>query len=188
MSNVFPLNFYSNTVRVIVQDGAPWFVLEDIRTAVGAERWKYADRLDEDEKAVAELGTDEGARRVAVVNLSGLYTVVGAGDRAVAKGFKRWITAEILPSILSRGSATVLPPRPPGGVHSTSEIADSLGVHPGTLGRRVKHLRTERHGASRPAVGTGSEAPVERWWWNEAGRDAVLREFTCCRVRPSRSN
>ena len=178
MSNVIPLNFCSGTVRMIVQGGAPWFVLDDLRSALGIDGFvRLADGLYDDEKAVAEVGTDDGRRRVVVVNLSGLYAVIENGHPVLKGRFRQWITAEVLPSILSRGSATVLPPRPAGAMHSTSEIADGLGVHGTTLGRRVKHLKTEAHGEWRPAVGQASEAVVDRWWWNEAGRDAVAREF-----------
>ncbi len=82
----------------------------------------------------------------------------------------------------------MLPPRPPGRMQSTSEIADGLGVHACTLGRRVKHLRTEMHDEWHPAVGATSEAVVDRWWWNGAGRDAVLRAFSGSGVGPARSD
>ena len=71
----------------------------------------------------------------------------------------------------------VWPPRQRDGMRSTSEIAVRLGIHASTLGRRVKHLKTGAHGEWHPAVGQTSEAVVDRWWWNEAGRDAVMREF-----------
>ena len=177
-SNAIPLNFCSGTVRMVVQGGAPWFVLDDLRSALGIDGFvKPADGLYDDEKTVAEVGTDDGRRRVVVVNLSGLYAVIENGHPVLKGRFRQWITAEVLPSILPRGSATVLPPRPAGAMHSTSEIADSLGIHASPLGKRVKHLKTGAHGEWHPAVGAASEAVVHRWWWNEAGRDAVLREF-----------
>ena len=179
MSSIFPHHYGSTTVRVIVQDGAPWFLLDDIRSAVGVDpRRNVADSLDDGDKTVAEVDTPEAWPHVAVVNLPGLRAVAAFGERARAAPFERWIADEALPLLLrSSGTATVLPPRPPGRMHSTSEIADGLGVHASALGRRVSHLKTEGHGEWRPAVGAASEAVVDRWWWNGAGRDAVLREF-----------
>jgi len=190
MSSITTLHFGSSTVRVIVQDGAPWFLLDDIRSAVGVDpRRNVADSLDDDDKTVAEVDTPEAWPHVAVVNLPGLYAVAALGERARAAPFKRWIADEALPLLLrSSGTATVLPPRPPGRMHSTSEIADGLGVHASTLGRRVKHLKTGAHGERHRAVGQTSEAVVDRWWWNEAGRDAVLREFRMSAGRPDRRN
>ena len=178
MSSIFPHHYGSTTVRVIVQDGAPWFVLDDIRAALGGGPWVHvADELDDDEKTVAEITTAQGRFRVVAVNLSGLYAALALHRDVAAKPFKRWITAEVLPSIPNHGSATLLPPVVRNGLSSTSDIASCVGMSPGKLGRRVKHLKTPQHGELRAAVGLVSEKPVEQWWWNAAGRDAVLREF-----------
>ena len=189
MNDIIPLHFGSSTVRLIVEDGVPWFFLDDIRSAVRVESdMSVTDRLHDDEKTVAEVDSGDAVQDVVVVNQSGLYAVATCGERALAGRLKRWITVEVLPTILPAGSAMVWPPRPRDGVHSTSEIADDLGVHASTLGRRVKHLKAEAHGERHPAVGQTSEAVVERWWWNEAGRDAVLREFRMSAECPARRN
>ena len=178
MSSIFPHHYGSTTVRVIVQDGVPWFVLGDIRSALGVGPGvNVADRLDDEEKTVAEIKTAHGRLRVVAVNLSGLYAILARHREITAKPFKRWITSEVLPSIPNYGSATLLPPVVRDGLSSTSDIASCVGMSPGKLGRRVKHLKTPLHGELRAAVGLVSEKPVEQWWWNAAGRDAVLREF-----------
>ncbi len=188
MHSIIPLHFGSSTVRAVVQDGAPWFFLDDIRSAVGVDpHSNVTDSLDDGNKTVAQVDTPDAWPQVVVVNVPGLYAVAALGERARTAPFKRWVTEEVLPLLLrSCGTATVLPPRPPRGMHSTSEIADDLGVHASALGRRVKHLKIDGHGESHPAVGATSEAVVDRWWWNEAGRDAVLREFSERNARVSR--
>ena len=179
MSSIFPHHYGSTTVRVIVQDGAPWFVLDDIRAALGPGPWvNVADRLDDEEKTVAEIKTAHGRFRVVAVNLSGFYAALALHRDVVAKPFKRWITAEVLPSIPNHGSVILLPPVVRDGRSSTSDLARHVGMSPGKLGRRVKHLKTPQHGELRAAVGLVSEKPVEQWWWNAAGRRAVLREFS----------
>ena len=77
--------------------------------------------------------------RVAAVNLSGLYAILARHWEVAAKPFKRWITAEVLPSIPNHGSATLLPPVVRDGLSSTSDIASCVGMSPGKLGRKVKH-------------------------------------------------
>ena len=147
-----------------------------------------ADRLDDEEKTVADIKTAHGRLRVVAVNLSGLYAAIALYRDGVAKPFKRWITADVLPSIPNHGSATLLPPVVRDGRSSTSDLARHVGMSPGKLGRRVKHLKTPQHGELRAAVGLVSEKPVEQWWWNAAGRDAVLREFYRFYNRAAASN
>jgi hypothetical protein len=79
--------------------------------------------------------------------------------------------------MVSGVSANVLPVRPRDGLHSTSEVAETLSIHPGTLGKRVSHLKIEQYGEWHPAVAQVSEVVIDRWWWNGAGRRAVLAEF-----------
>jgi len=57
------------------------------------------------------------------------------------------------------------------------QIAERLGTHPDTLGRLMGHLKTEQNGEMCPAIGLNSEAVIDQWLWNRAGRNAVMREF-----------
>jgi prophage antirepressor-like protein len=139
-----------------------------------------AARLDHYERASASQSTPAGRIHVALVSLCGLYSLIArARKRAVVKTFKEWIATEGAPSLPARGAGGFLraPTAAAEGLHSTTEIAERLGVSPGLLGRRAKHLKTARHGESRPALGYNSGKPVEQWWWTAAGRDAVVREF-----------
>ena len=49
------------TVRVVEQDGAPWFVLKDVCDAIdiGNSRMVF-DRLDNDEKGISQIDTPGG--------------------------------------------------------------------------------------------------------------------------------
>jgi len=99
------------------------------------------------------------------------------------------MTAEVLPSVPLDGKVPTLLPSPAReGLHSTSEIAAHLGVSPNCIGRRAKHLKLARHGEWRPAVALHSGKAVSQWWWNEAGRRAVMREFGASSARRDRPN
>ncbi len=114
MSNIIPLRFESSTVLVVVQDGAPWFLLDDIRWAANVDPLtNVADSLDDDDKTVAEVDTPGAWEQVVVVSLSGVHAVAALGQGAFPARLKRWIAAEALPLLFrSSGTATVLPPRP----------------------------------------------------------------------------
>jgi prophage antirepressor-like protein len=179
MSAVVTHQFEFIPILTFFQEGTPWFVLSGVAEAAGIE-WgeSVASRLDEDDYRFAELKTSEGRRWVTVVSLAGLFAVIRlSGERTNADRFKSWINTMVLPSILSQASATLLSQPSRRGLHTTTEIAGSLGIHPNTLGKRVQHLKTPRYGELCPVVASNTEAVVSQWWWNEAGRTAVLRFF-----------
>ena len=89
-------------VRVIEQNGAPWFVAVDVCKALEHSNVTVAlDRLDEDEKAKLNLGLPGGDTNC--VNEPGLYSLVLGSRKPEAKSFKRWITHDVIPSIRKTG-------------------------------------------------------------------------------------
>ncbi len=138
------LQYGSNTVRVVARGGQPWFVHDDICRVLGiADAIRAAGRLDDYERTAAVLHTLSGSEAVVIVSLCGLYSLIArAPRRAEVRAFKRWFTIGALPSIQAACGEAVPPPSgAEEGLHSTTEIARSLGVAPGALGRRARHLR-----------------------------------------------
>lgn len=60
-------------------------------------------RLDDDEKGVATADTLGGPQEIAIINESGLYSLVLTSRKASAKRFKKWVTGEVLPAIRKTG-------------------------------------------------------------------------------------
>lgn len=101
-------------VRVIRKDGEPWFVASDVCEALTIGNSRDAvGRLDDDEKGVGTIDTLGGAQEQAIINESGLYSLILTSRKSAAKRFKKWVTAEVLPSIRKTGSYTVGQPHPP---------------------------------------------------------------------------
>lgn len=101
-------------VRVILNGGEPWFVAQDVCAALDVGNVSMAvSRLDEDEKGISSVDTLGGAQEQAVINESGLYSLILTSRKPAAKRFKKWVTAEVLPSIRKTGSYTVGQPQPP---------------------------------------------------------------------------
>ena len=106
-TNVTIFNYGFNKVRTIVRDGEPWFVLKDVCDVLEIKNvTQVADRLDSDERSMFNIGR-QGMTNV--INESGLYNVILRSDKAEAKKFKKWITAEVLPSIRKTGSYSLAP-------------------------------------------------------------------------------
>ena len=91
-------------VRAIQIEGEPWFVAADVcRTLEIGNTSQALSRLDEDEKDVILNDTLGGVQKMSIVNEPGLYTLVLGSRKDEAKGFKRWITHEVIPSIRKTG-------------------------------------------------------------------------------------
>lgn len=93
------------SVRTIELDGEPWFVGKDVATALGYTnpRDALSKRVDAEDKGVANCDTLGGEQQVAVINESGLYSLILSSKLPKAKEFKHWITAEVLPNIRKNG-------------------------------------------------------------------------------------
>lgn len=108
MTKVIPFEFEKFQVRAVVVSGEPWFVAADVCAALGLpDTHKAIARLDDDEKGRNSILTPGGQQDMSVVNESGLYNLVLGSRKPEARRFKKWVTAEVLPSI--RKTGTYLP-------------------------------------------------------------------------------
>lgn len=92
-------------IRTVEVKGEPWLVGKDVAQALGYKNPQEAIRthVDEEDKGVSEILTPGGKQTVPIINESGLYSLVLASKLPGAKKFKRWVTAEVLPSIRRHG-------------------------------------------------------------------------------------
>lgn len=97
------------TVRVINQGDVPWFVAADLCRALGIGNVSDAVRsLDDDEKDVGTIDTLGGHQEAVIVSESGLFALIFKSRKPHAAKFRKWVTAEVLPSI--RKTGLYLPP------------------------------------------------------------------------------
>lgn len=90
-------------VRTAVINDEPMFCLIDICKALEIKNaTDVAKRLDEDELTRLNLGSRAGETNF--ITESGLYAVILRSDKPNAKKFRKWVTAEVLPSIRKTGS------------------------------------------------------------------------------------
>ena len=102
-------------VRTVEIDGTPWLVGKDVAMALGYKNPTKAiiAHVDDEDKqlemlpqeAEAQNGTlPSGSTKTALINESGLYSLILSSKMPKAKAFKRWVTREVLPAIRKTGA------------------------------------------------------------------------------------
>lgn len=109
-TSVVPFSFEGSEVRVIRVGSGLWWVLSDVCAVldIGSPH-KAAERLDGDEKGRTTIPTLGGPQEMAIINESGLWSLVLTSRKTAAKRFKKWITSEVIPSIRATGGYSVAP-------------------------------------------------------------------------------
>lgn len=101
MNELQVFTYQSNAVRTVMKDGEPWFCLVDVCRVLGIKNpSQMADRLDQDERAMFDIGRQG---KTWFINESGLYNVILRSDKPEAKPFRKWVTGTVLPTIRKTG-------------------------------------------------------------------------------------
>lgn len=105
--------YSGHQVRTVLIENEPYFVLNDICSALGISNpYNVAERIDQESLRKAEVLDGRGLQRETnVVDESGMYEVVIRSNGDVAKPFRRWITKEVLPSIRKTGGYGEMAPK-----------------------------------------------------------------------------
>lgn len=91
------------SIRTIIVEDEPWFIASDICKILGLTNPTVSvQRLENDERAKFNLGVHD-SDGTNCVNEYGLYNLILASRKKEAKGFKRWITHEVIPQIRQTG-------------------------------------------------------------------------------------
>lgn len=105
-AKIIPFRFEAREVRTLLIGGEPWFVASDVCKALGIVNTTQAlQALDEDERSMFNIGRQGKAN---IVDESGLFTLILRSREATTAGtpqhrFRKWVTAEVLPSIRKHG-------------------------------------------------------------------------------------
>ena len=101
-------------VRTVEIDGTPWLVGKDVAVALGYKNPGKAiiAHVDDEDKRLEMLpqgadsqnGNVSPSSKTALINESGLYSLILSSKMPKAKAFKRWVTSEVLPAIRKTGA------------------------------------------------------------------------------------
>ncbi len=156
---MFPVafQFEGTDVRTLRIMGAIWFVLVDICKVLELSNpTRAASRLDDDEKTTltnSEGQAGKGPQEYTIINESGLYSLVLTSRKSAAKRFKKWVTAEVLPTLRATGRYEM-----PGGLDD-----DGLQVNP-SVARLPVSERNYALGVVREARKTYGERGARAAW------------------------
>lgn len=103
-------------VRIIEMDGEPWFVGKDVAEILGYQNASKAvsTHVDNEDKAfiMVDIADSQngnvptGKTKTAIINESGLYSLILSSKLPKAKEFKHWVTSDVIPSIRKTGRYT----------------------------------------------------------------------------------
>lgn len=97
-------DFEGHSVRVVMIDGEPWWVANDVCAALGIVNTRHAvDRLDPGGVVQSDIPTSSGVQRMNVINEPGLYRLIFRSDKPAAESFQRWVYSDVLPTLRKTG-------------------------------------------------------------------------------------
>lgn len=95
------------SIRSVVINDEPWLVGKDVAMALGYAKPENAlsVHVDAEDKTTTLIQGDGSnyKSKTTIINESGLYSLVLSSKLPGAKQFKRWVTAEVLPSLRKTG-------------------------------------------------------------------------------------
>lgn len=93
------------SIRRVEIDGEYWLSGKDVAQVLGYSNPQKAvrDHVDEEDKTVNDSFTVNGTP-IALINESGLYSLVLSSKLPSAKKVRRWVTSEVLPTIRKHGA------------------------------------------------------------------------------------
>ena len=109
-SEIMTFNFSEskNEIRNLLLANKVWFIAKDVCDALGIINNRQAIReLDEDEKLTYKLYTSGQNRNTSIISESGLYALILRSNKPYARTFRKWITSEVIPTILKKGFYTM---------------------------------------------------------------------------------
>lgn len=166
MNDVTIFNFDGEQVRVLMQDGEPWFVASDVCKVLELTNPTEALKaLDDDEKNTLRIS--EGIRgnpNMNIITESGLYTLVMRSNKPEARRFRRWVTSEVLPTIRKHGA------------YATPQTIENIISDPGNAIRLLQALKEEQERSAALRKQAEIDAPKALF------ADAVSASDTCILV------
>lgn len=131
LSQAFTFNASNQQVRTVTIDNEPYFVAKDVCDILQLSDVSMAvSRLDDDEKLTQVLLVSGQGRQMWCVNESGLYHLIFQSRKPEAKAFRKWVTAEVLPTLRRTGRYEVasMPKRWSQRYERSQEVLDMRAI------------------------------------------------------------
>lgn len=129
-------------VRTVTVENTPYFVGKDVAEILGYSNASKAvlNHVDEEDKQFLMLDIADsqngnvpiGQSKTAVINESGLYSLILSSKLPNAKRFKHWVTSEVLPTVRQHGA------------YMTPDKIEEVLMNPDTIIQLANTLKEER--------------------------------------------
>jgi anti-repressor protein len=127
-------DFEGRKVRVIMADGEPEWVVNDICSILEISNASDAiSRLEKDEVGLTDVIDSLGRRqKTSTVKEAGLYSLILGSRKPEAKIFKRWLTHEVIPAIRKFGG------------YLTGRKIEEILTDPDTIIHLARNIKAEK--------------------------------------------
>ena len=138
MNNLQAFNFEEQEVRTLTVNNEPYFVGKDIAEILGYSNASKAvmNHVDLEDKKFEMIAHSQNGNvsetKTAIINESGLYSLILKSKLPTAKKFKRWVTSEVLPTIRKHG------------MYATENTLEQMLNDPDTAIRLLETIKVER--------------------------------------------
>ncbi|MCP1276277.1 phage antirepressor [Leuconostoc citreum] len=138
MNEVKVFNFEANKVQTVVINDEVWFVGKDISNVLGYSnsRKTLADHVDEEDRQIIQRSQNVTLeipnRGLTLINQSGVISLALSSKLPSARKFKRWVTSEVIPSVLKHGA------------YMTDKTIEDVLTNPDTIIRLATDLKNEQ--------------------------------------------
>lgn len=150
MNQVQNFTFGLMNIRVIEQEGQPWFVAADVCECLGLKAdnqnrsyQNHYRRLAQDELSLGRVrpASGRGTSTAKLISESGLYKLVMRSNKPEAKAFQDWVTRVVLPAIRKDGAYVMGEEKVATGELSEDELVMRAMT---IMTRKVDRLTQER--------------------------------------------
>ncbi|MCT3050430.1 phage antirepressor [Leuconostoc mesenteroides] len=138
MNEVEVFNFEQNEVQTLVINEEVWFVGKDVAKSLGYLNTKDAlgKHVDDEDKQIIQRSQNATLeipnRGLTLINQSGVISLALSSKLPSARKFKRWVTSEVIPSVLKHGA------------YLTDQKIEEVLTSPDTIIRLATKLKEER--------------------------------------------
>ncbi|MCM6836095.1 phage antirepressor [Leuconostoc mesenteroides] len=153
MNEVEVFNFEANEVRTVLIENEVWFVGKDVAESLGYKDTVNAikSHIDDEDKQIIQRWQNTTLeipnRGLTLINQSGVISLTLSSKLPSARKFKRWVTSEVIPSVLKHGA------------YMTDEKIEQVLTDPDTIIRLATQLKEERLEKERLAEQVQLQAP-----------------------------
>lgn len=153
-------------IRVVEFDGEPWFVGKDVAAPLGYANPSKAvvAHVDDEDKRFEMLPATDSQNgnlvKTALINESGVYSLIFSSRLKKAHEFKRWVTSVVLPSIRKHG-AYIAPQAQAQGLETFAAALETLTAAVQALTQRMDQQDQARRKALPPPRTLDEDNPFD---------------------------